>query len=349
MKRTLITLFIFLPVATFAYTFPRTLTVGMSGDDVKNLQIILNSDPVTAIASTGPGSNGQESTYFGALTEAALEKFQQKYAPEVLFPAGIYKPTGVAGSYTRAKLEGISSNTNFSSIGRITSVLPADTAMIIPPTSSIQAPQTYYSSQYLASVDFYKKYSSGSVPLFLTISKYSVRHGDSVTITGSGFLEANTIYFGQNYHIDNISRIDSNTLTFVVPESVPNGSYAVWVVNKNGSTYKPNASNFFTISDSPADPPTISDFYPKTVSPTQGAIITISGSGFSATGNNVYSELGTIVNVNSDGHILTFPLSSFSGYLQFVKNLKVVPTTPIIIMISNRNGSASIPTPILLQ
>ena len=53
----------------------RDLNLGSVGDDVKNLQQFLNNTGY-AIAATGSGSPGQETYYFGALTQSALKKFQ---------------------------------------------------------------------------------------------------------------------------------------------------------------------------------------------------------------------------------------------------------------------------------
>lgn len=57
-------------------SFKRDLKIGASGDDVKKLQQILNSKGFS-VATTGIGSAGNESTYFGSKTSSALSKFQK--------------------------------------------------------------------------------------------------------------------------------------------------------------------------------------------------------------------------------------------------------------------------------
>jgi len=52
------------------YNFTRDLTLGSTGDDVKALQQFLNSKGFT-VAASGAGSVGNESTYFGTLTQSA--------------------------------------------------------------------------------------------------------------------------------------------------------------------------------------------------------------------------------------------------------------------------------------
>lgn len=55
--------------------FTRSLTLGSTGTDVKNLQIFLNAKGFT-VSTIGAGSKGQETTYFGPATKMAVIKFQ---------------------------------------------------------------------------------------------------------------------------------------------------------------------------------------------------------------------------------------------------------------------------------
>jgi hypothetical protein len=87
--------------------FQRDLRVGMSGEDVHNLQKLLNSNTSTQVASAGPGSKGLETTTFGPLTASAVSKFQELYASHILSPLGLMRGTGIFGPSTRTHAEKI--------------------------------------------------------------------------------------------------------------------------------------------------------------------------------------------------------------------------------------------------
>src|SRR5581483_11958646 len=69
-------------------TFSRDLGLGNRGQDVENLQCILE-------VSTPTG-------YFGPITQGALVQFQNAHAADILTPAGLTQGTGYFGARTRA-------------------------------------------------------------------------------------------------------------------------------------------------------------------------------------------------------------------------------------------------------
>lgn len=73
--------------------FTRNLMLGSTGADVKSLQVYLNTHGY-AVASSGAGSSGSESTTFGRATKAAMIKFQ--------VGAGILPASGYFGAKSRA-------------------------------------------------------------------------------------------------------------------------------------------------------------------------------------------------------------------------------------------------------
>ncbi len=98
-----------------SYQFTKNLELGDQEASVKELQKYLNKNGFI-VATTGPGSLGKETEYFGLATRAALIKFQQA--------KNISPAVGYFGSITRAIINGdsssISQNSNDSSIVKAT-------------------------------------------------------------------------------------------------------------------------------------------------------------------------------------------------------------------------------------
>ncbi len=68
----------------------------MTGEDVRALQIFLNTHHF-AVAGSGPGSLGNETTFFGKLTRVALAAFQKAN--------GISPAVGYFGPISRGKIK----------------------------------------------------------------------------------------------------------------------------------------------------------------------------------------------------------------------------------------------------
>ncbi len=108
-----------------SYSFKKPLSTGVTSTDVKKLQEMLNADPETKVSSSGAGSPGKESSYFGSATKKAVQKFQVKHKIAKPGDAGY----GSVGPATRAKLTELGSGiVSVSSTTTSTSVQTSSTS-----------------------------------------------------------------------------------------------------------------------------------------------------------------------------------------------------------------------------
>ena len=153
-----------------------------------------------------------------------------------------------------------------------------------------------------------------------SLSPASGPAGTQVTITGKGFSSSdNTVQFSRNT-ISNLNSGDGNTLTFIVPSfwaypCPPNaplcpgpispnlpGQYPVYVTNSNGTSNNLT----FTVTDASTAPVTINSLSPS--SGPVGTNVTISGTGFTPTGNTIQFDIYNFTNVaaTNNGSSLAF-------------------------------------------
>ncbi len=84
--------------------FKRDLETGSQGEDVTELQKCLANPPA---GGSDIYPEGEITGYFGPKTKAAVIRFQEKYASDILTPLGLKNGTGKVGGMTRDKLNEI--------------------------------------------------------------------------------------------------------------------------------------------------------------------------------------------------------------------------------------------------
>jgi len=89
------------------FTWSSNLNIGATGDDVWKLQMFLNDELSGGIASSGAGSPGSETSFYGSITGNGVKRFQEKYTADVLTPVGLSSGTLFFGPSTRAKANGL--------------------------------------------------------------------------------------------------------------------------------------------------------------------------------------------------------------------------------------------------
>ena len=213
---------------TWAVATTSTLGLGNSGAEVKSAQVILNLDLATKLATTGAGSPGQETTYFGSRTRLAVVKFQRKY--------GIVGETGRIGPQTRHLLAYLGPKLIKARNSR-TPIIPTDW-----PEAGARTRPPVVSTSYSSSPTVKKVAVTIAKPISVKLSSLSpttITAGGTVTIYGEGFTKTDNNIETKYKTISNISSSDGKTLTFSF--SLPASDIASSGLNQFSSEIVPSA------------------------------------------------------------------------------------------------------------
>lgn len=309
---------------TPTFFFIRDLKEGMSGEDVRELQKLLNRDADTRISGTGVGSNGQESTYFGKITKEAVIRFQNKHRNDVLRPVGLSSGTGNVGLWTRLKLNQLLINAQITETPKtITDSTAQDSPITIVSPESVTISSNPLKIPTLGGTSKDLELSS--------LSRYAAPAGATIILGGNGFSEdTNTVNFGSNKYKNVVSR-GKTEIAFVIPSSMKTGRYDISVTTGGKTTH----TMPFMVTVPNAVAPVVTKVEPATVK--FGQDITVTGQNFTKTGNIVTTGLGIIRDLkSSDGTTLTFSIPLPAVLKDFKK--EDVKDWPMKVYVVNENG-----------
>ncbi len=224
---------------TTPQTFDKNLRLGSVDLDVLRLQNFLNTNGFQ-IATSGPGSIGNETISFGRKTQFALSSFQDKYKEKILVPQGLTKPTGNFFKATRDMVNEIIKNSSSSrpvsllNVSPITVVRPAH----VPPVSTavITYSVTAFNGTHQSiSSDSVKTVQSGGSASFTVIPNTGYTNN---TLVGGTCLTGS--WDGNVYTTGTI------TSNCIVRFTATPNSYTVSVSPESGMTVSPSTDSTVT-------------------------------------------------------------------------------------------------------
>src|SRR3989344_5470043 len=168
------------PSTTGNCGFTRSLSLGMTGNDVKCLQQYLNSVGFQ-VSTSGAGAPGMETTYFGAKTKAAVVKWQAAN--------GVSPTSGLFGPISRAKYNSMAGTPG-------TPGTPAGTQLMIAPGTQ---PANSLAPQNAARVPFTTVRFTAGTDGDITVNGVTVERGGLAADTsfdGVVLLDENGVQLG---------------------------------------------------------------------------------------------------------------------------------------------------------
>jgi len=166
--------------------------------------------------------------------------------------------------------------------------------------------------------------------------------GISLTLFGSGFTsENNTVHFSDRYNVTDVVSPDSTSATFIIPNFTIPAKYIIRVSNEKGKT---DPGTGFYVTNKSAEPPIIHSITPEFGK--YGEQITISGTGFLPTGNDISVGYEIIENIPSyDGKTIKTTIKPFAQVpeLQIGRRLGLLGYEyPLGIFVANINGVSAV-------
>ncbi|MFA5651801.1 MAG: peptidoglycan-binding domain-containing protein [Candidatus Paceibacterota bacterium] len=185
-------------VSSSGYTFTRNLTLGSTGADVKALQQFLNANGAV-VSTSGAGSIGSESTYFGTKTKVALAKYQAAN--------GIAPAVGYFGSITRARISSVGGT----AVVGGTTVIPTGTGLVFSLAPTSPSTGAIVAGQSIADLVEYTFENQTAAPVVVT--NVTLQRGG---VSNDSALTNIYLYNGVNRLTDSAS-ISSGKITFNAP------------------------------------------------------------------------------------------------------------------------------------
>jgi hypothetical protein len=172
-------------VSTPVPSFTRTISQGSTGTEVEALQTFLNTHGFP-IAASGPGSLGQETTSFGALTKVALEEFQKYEGLTTAIP-------GALDAQTMARINAIEAAHAASAATTVTT--PVTTAPVTTQTTPVTS--TVTTTSVAPTTSFTRALSQGSTGTQVQALQIFLNdHGFQITASGAGSPGKESTTFG---------------------------------------------------------------------------------------------------------------------------------------------------------